>query len=97
MRIFIRIPQVSFGEYDRQIKRWPENEGKLFHGFKEDISSLVNVKTRDQNKFHAHLIFGEGNKRELQLQRQHGPAFWISLYAGAVCVNPESGAPDIKI
>lgn len=22
---------------------------------------------------------------------------WISLYAGAVSVNPESGAPDIKI
>lgn len=72
-------------------------EGKLFHRFKEDISSLVNIKTRDQNKFHAHLIFREGNKRELQLQRKHGPAFWISLNAGAVSVNPEKGAPDIKI
>lgn len=72
-------------------------EGKLFHRFKEDISSLVNIKTRDQNKFHAHLIFREGNKCELQLQRKPGPAFWISLNAGAVSVNPEKGAPDIKI
>lgn len=64
MRIFIRILQVFFGEYDRQIKRWFKNEGKLFYGFKEDILSFVNVKIRDQNKFYVYFIFGEGNKCE---------------------------------
>lgn len=71
---------MSFGEYDRQIKRWPENEGKLFHGFKEDISSLVNVKTRDQNKFHAHLIFEKGINVNFNYSTS------MALHSGFLCM-----------